>query len=482
MEIDTTGGPGFGFEHYKAYDFLRLKEVVLTFDDGPQVGYTHAVLEALAAHCTKATFFSIGKMAAGLPEIIRDVAKAGHTIGTHTWSHADLSKLKNEDDWKAEIEKGVSAVRRAVGGPIAPFFRYPVLKDTKELLTHLASRNIAIFSADLDSFDFKFTPDPEGFVKSVMEQAGEEGQGHPALPRRPARHREGGAAGAGRAEGQGLQGRAHAAQGRGQDAGASTMPQIEPLMKGMAAGNARPMSSVVRTIEEAHAGDREGHRVDQEVAADVHTHGERAHWPEAMQCVAATMAHRMTRPRKAGVDEVLRFWFEETRPKQWFEKDEAFDAEVRAALPRRCTRPWPRSRARRCSSDARTALAAVIVLDQMPRNMFRGSPRAFATDAKALGIADAVIARGFDAGLTKDERLFCYLPFEHAEDSAAQVRCVALMSALGDADLTKWAEAHKAIIDRFGRFPHRNAVLGRPSTPDEIEFLEAAGQLVLNVR
>jgi len=143
VEIDTTDAPGFGFEHYKAYDFLRLKEVVLTFDDGPQVGYTHKVLEALAAHCTKATFFSIGKMAAGLPEIIRDVAKAGHTIGTHTWSHADISKLKNEADWKAEIEKGVSAVRRAVGGPIAPFFRYPVLKDTKESLAHLASRNIA---------------------------------------------------------------------------------------------------------------------------------------------------------------------------------------------------------------------------------------------------------------------------------------------------------------------------------------------------
>jgi peptidoglycan/xylan/chitin deacetylase (PgdA/CDA1 family) len=104
VEIDTTGGPSFGFEHYKDYDFLRLKEVVLTFDDGPQERYTHAVLEALAAHCTKATFFSIGKMAAGMPHIIRDVAKAGHTIGTHTWSHAD-SANEDEADWKAEIEK-----------------------------------------------------------------------------------------------------------------------------------------------------------------------------------------------------------------------------------------------------------------------------------------------------------------------------------------------------------------------------------------
>src|SRR5262245_53353796 len=176
VEIDTTGGPGFGFEHYKAYDFLRLKEVVLTFDDGPQVGYTHAVLNALAAQCTKATFFSIGKMAAGLPEIIRDVAKAGHTIGTHTWSHADLSKLRNEEDWKAEIEKGMSAVTRAIGHPIAPFFRYPVLKDTRESLAHLGSRNVAVFSADLDTFDFKLR-NPDVFVKQTMDRLERKGKG-----------------------------------------------------------------------------------------------------------------------------------------------------------------------------------------------------------------------------------------------------------------------------------------------------------------
>src|SRR5262245_57187254 len=138
------------------------------------------------------------------------------------------------------------------------------------------------------------------------------------------------------------------------------------------------------------------------------------------------------------VDDVLGFWFEETRPKQWFEKDEAFDAEVRrrflalheavAAQP-----------AEALLTDARTALAAVLVFDQMPRNMFRGSPRAFATDRKALEIADAAIAGRFDSGLTKDERHFLYLPFEHAEDGAAQARCVALMSALGDVELTRWA-------------------------------------------
>jgi len=174
------------------------------------------------------------------------------------------------------------------------------------------------------------------------------------------------------------------------------------------------------------------------------------------------------------VDEVLRFWFEETGPKQWFEKDEAFDAAVRrrflALHEAVAARPGEA-----LLGDARTALAALIVLDQMPRNMYRGSGRAFATDAKALEVAEAVVARGWDAGLGRDGRLFCYLPFEHAEDASAQARCVALFSALGDADLVRWAEAHKAIIDRFGRFPHRNAALGRPSTPEEVEFLEQPG-------
>jgi uncharacterized protein (DUF924 family) len=174
------------------------------------------------------------------------------------------------------------------------------------------------------------------------------------------------------------------------------------------------------------------------------------------------------------VADVLRFWFEDTDPKQWFEKDEAFDARVRRRFLglHEAVAAQPSEALLR---DARTARAALIVLDQMPRNMFRGSERAFATDAKALKIAEALVARGWDAGLSRDERLFCYLPFEHAEDASAQTRCVALFSALGDADLTRWAEAHKAIIDRFGRFPHRNAALGRPSTREETEFLEQPG-------
>jgi len=175
VEIDTTGAPGFGFEHYKVHDFLRPQEVVLTFDDGPQVRTTPAILEALAQHCTKATFFSIGKMALGLPEILREVAAKGHTIGTHTWSHANLRKMK-EPDAKAEIEKGISAVRRALGGPVAPFFRYPYLQDTPETVAHLASRNIAIFSTDIDSFDFKIHAS-DRLVKTVMDKLEKKGKG-----------------------------------------------------------------------------------------------------------------------------------------------------------------------------------------------------------------------------------------------------------------------------------------------------------------
>lgn len=172
--------------------------------------------------------------------------------------------------------------------------------------------------------------------------------------------------------------------------------------------------------------------------------------------------------------DVLTFWFRDTPPEQWFKKDQAFDKAIRtrflalhevlAAKPTEAL-----------FVDARTALASVIVFDQMSRNMFRDTPRAFATDLVALWIAKAAIAKGFDAGMTKDERSFLYLPFEHAEDAQAQERCVALMASLGDPELSKWAEAHKVIIDRFARFPHRNLILGRTSTAEEIAFLKEPG-------
>jgi peptidoglycan-N-acetylglucosamine deacetylase len=177
VQIDTTGGPGFGFEHFKTHDFLKPGEVVLTFDDGPWQNNTPMVLAALARHCTKATFFPIGKHATYYPEILRQVAAAGHTIGSHTWSHADLSKEKNPEDAKAEIEKGISAVHWALeGAPMAPFFRFPALKHPPEMVTYLGERNIAIVSTDMDSFDFKMRK-PEQVIKSVMDKLKKHGKG-----------------------------------------------------------------------------------------------------------------------------------------------------------------------------------------------------------------------------------------------------------------------------------------------------------------
>jgi len=176
VEIDTTGGPGFGMEPYKAYDFLKDKEVVLTFDDGPQKYATEAVLKALADECVKATFFSIGKMALGYPEIIREVSKAGHTVGTHTWSHKAIAKAKTFEEGRAEIERGISGVHRAVGGPIAPFFRFPTLVDTQEAVAYLGKRNIAMFSTDIDSIDYK-PQTVDHLVKSVIAKLDKRGKG-----------------------------------------------------------------------------------------------------------------------------------------------------------------------------------------------------------------------------------------------------------------------------------------------------------------
>jgi peptidoglycan/xylan/chitin deacetylase (PgdA/CDA1 family) len=175
VEVDTSGGPGFGFEQYKAHDFLLLREVVLTFDDGPWPNNTRAVLAALAEHCVKATFFPIGKHALWHPEILKEVAAAGHTIGGHTWSHANLGKMKG-DKATEEIEKGFSAIKIALGAPPSPFFRFPYLKDPKEELDYLGTRNIAIFSHDLDSFDFKMRK-PEDVIKSVMTKLEKKGKG-----------------------------------------------------------------------------------------------------------------------------------------------------------------------------------------------------------------------------------------------------------------------------------------------------------------
>ena len=177
VEVDTTGGPGFGFEHFKQLDFLADKEVVLTFDDGPWPVNTPSVLKALEDECTKAVFFPIGKHATYHPEILKRVAAAGHTVGAHTWSHANLnSKKMTEQLAKDEIEKGFSAVKFALGAPPSPFFRFPELQHGPAAMTYLGSRNVAIFSCDLDFFDFR-AKDATQIVNTVMTKVEKSGKG-----------------------------------------------------------------------------------------------------------------------------------------------------------------------------------------------------------------------------------------------------------------------------------------------------------------
>ena len=164
-EIDTSSGPLFGAP-YKEPSFLADGEVVLTFDDGPLRAYTLPVLDALAAHCVKATFFLVGRMAVADPELVKEYARRGHTVGTHTWSHANLQALTPLKA-RAEIELGFSAVQQAMGKPLAPFFRFPFLGDPKSMIMHLQGRQIGIFSIDVDSKDFR-TRDPGAVQRKVM--------------------------------------------------------------------------------------------------------------------------------------------------------------------------------------------------------------------------------------------------------------------------------------------------------------------------
>jgi peptidoglycan/xylan/chitin deacetylase (PgdA/CDA1 family) len=175
VEIDTTGGPGFGADQFKAHDFLEPGEIVLTFDDGPWPGNTPAVLAALSAQCLKATFFPIGQHVSWHPDILRQVVARDHTIGSHSWSHVNLAK-KSLPEAKDEIENGVSAVAITAGRPLAPFFRFPGLSQTPELTAYLAERNIGIFSIDVDSFDFKLK-NPDKVITSVMTKLEKRGKG-----------------------------------------------------------------------------------------------------------------------------------------------------------------------------------------------------------------------------------------------------------------------------------------------------------------
>ncbi|MGE5794421.1 MAG: DUF924 family protein [Bacteroidota bacterium] len=183
--------------------------------------------------------------------------------------------------------------------------------------------------------------------------------------------------------------------------------------------------------------------------------------------------------------EILAFWFGAADSselgryrRQWFEKSDGFDALCRE----RFLATHEAAAAGRLDGWAErplAALALVVTLDQFPRNMFRGTPRAFATDAQALVVARGIVSRGLDAAYVPAQRWFAYLPFEHAEDLAVQRESLAVYERLrGDpasASPIAYAQRHYAVIERFGRFPHRNAILGRGSTPAELDFLATPG-------
>jgi peptidoglycan/xylan/chitin deacetylase (PgdA/CDA1 family) len=169
VEIDTKGGPRFGLMQYKDLDFLEDGEVVLTFDDGPLRPYTKPILDALDVHCTRATFFVVGRMAVADPDMVREMARRGHTVGTHTWSHRNL-RSSAPVQAKGEVELGVSIAARVLQpAPLAPFFRFPYLSDPKGMIAHVQGRDMGIFSIDVDSRDFR-TRNPAEVQRTVLSQ------------------------------------------------------------------------------------------------------------------------------------------------------------------------------------------------------------------------------------------------------------------------------------------------------------------------
>lgn len=175
--------------------------------------------------------------------------------------------------------------------------------------------------------------------------------------------------------------------------------------------------------------------------------------------------------REFRYEDVLQFWFSDATKPNWFARSDAFDQDIttrfkdmHAAADAGALDSW--------MGTPESALALILVLDQFPRNMYRGTSRAFASDAKALTCAKEVLARGYLPRLTYQQRQFVYLPFMHSEDLTDQNRCVHLCQVHGDEGVTKFAIEHRDIVAQFGRFPHRNAFLSRVSTPEEVEFLK----------
>jgi uncharacterized protein (DUF924 family) len=176
-----------------------------------------------------------------------------------------------------------------------------------------------------------------------------------------------------------------------------------------------------------------------------------------------------------GIQEVLEFWFHEDSQPYWFEADPDFDRTVR----KRFARPFARAATgefQTWETSAEGCLALCILLDQMPRNIFRGHERAFATDHKALAIAEHALARGYDHELPAERKQFLYIPFMHSETLSNQLRALALFESQGMRRNRKYAEQRLQLIRRFGRFPHRNVILGRPDTEAEAQYLREVGE------
>ena len=174
-EVDTTGGPTFGAQ-YPPRPLLQPGEVVLTFDDGPFPVHTESILATLAAQCTKATFFQVGSMTSHYPDIAKKVFAQGHTVGTHTWSHANLGG-RSAASARAQVERAFTAANGALGdGTVAPFFRFPYLADSRSVREYLATRNVAIFDIDVDSFDY-LARSPDRVLRNVMNGLSKTGGG-----------------------------------------------------------------------------------------------------------------------------------------------------------------------------------------------------------------------------------------------------------------------------------------------------------------
>lgn len=175
ITVETDTGRRYGNMQYPGPELLKPGEIVLTFDDGPHKQLTPVILDTLDQHCARATFFMVGQRAVAHPALVRDVARRGHSIATHTWSHRNLKQLSPEAA-VSEMELGISGVQKALGVPAAPFFRFPYLSDPSHATQHLRQRQTGIFSIDVDSYDFR-TRSPTVVMRNVMQQLAGKGRG-----------------------------------------------------------------------------------------------------------------------------------------------------------------------------------------------------------------------------------------------------------------------------------------------------------------